>query len=111
MRRSRYTLTLISTNNKILNLYKAFLKKQLNRASVKHSFTYIPKRRRIFALLKSPHVFKKSFENFDFFKYRILCTIEKGVGKPFFFFLILNKPKVVRVRFSFKTYIETNKLS
>jgi ribosomal protein S10 len=109
MRKShyRYKLTIISASNRILNLYKEFLKRQLNRASVKHSFAYLPKRQRVFALFRSPHVFKRSLENFDFFRYRISCSIEKSISKPLFFFLILNKPKAIRIRFSLKTYIET----
>jgi ribosomal protein S10 len=102
MQTEYYSLKISSTNNRVLTLYKEFLKKNLNRAKAKYSFVFLPKTKKSFSLLKSPHVYKKAIENFEFVKYKIVCFIEKSIHKRCLQLFILNKPKTLKMRFSLK---------
>jgi ribosomal protein S10 len=53
------SLVLKSVNLKTLILYKNFLIKLFDKLNIKKKFLFLPKKKKIITLIKSPHVKKK----------------------------------------------------
>ncbi len=93
------TLTLKSIDKISHNLYLNYLNNFITCFSnqVKFKFFTFPVKKKKFAVLKSPHVHKKSFEHFEFKKYKTIVLIsnfnKNSIDFKYFRLLLLNKPK------------------
>ena len=88
----------IKSNNYLcLQIYAHFCKKVFDILKMKYSFFYLPKEKKRITLLKSPHVNKKSREQFEIKFLKVLFQINSPIGLNKLNKLLLNKPKVVSV--------------
>ncbi len=97
-------LLLTSINTKILKLYLIFLKKILKKSNLTFAELNIPTKKHKISLLKSPHVYKKSWEHFQIKKYKkrlILYNIESIKKNNIIFFFLKNKVKNVSLKVQF----------
>jgi ribosomal protein S10 len=85
---------------KNIKLYLIFLKKILKQLQINSRIINLPTKKKRISLLKSPHVNKKAIEHFEIKKYKtVLCLKLLNTEKEFYFykFLILNKPKFIKI--------------
>ena len=68
-------LRIKSLNRESLYFYKDFIISTLNKLNVSYSLSYLPTRKKRITLLKSPHVNKKSKEQFQFTTYKLLVSL------------------------------------
>ena len=91
--KKRYQVTIKSTNGESLTFFKNF-------PQFKKSCDYIcvnlPIKKKRITLLKSPHVNKKSREQFEIKFLKVLFQINKSIGLNKLNKLLLNKPKLFR---------------
>ncbi len=81
-----------------LNLYLTFIKKTLKIAQTTNLVVQkMPKKKKRVSLLKSPHVNKKAYEQFELSVFKATVFL-KRIKLYFLRFLILNKPKHINVR-------------
>jgi ribosomal protein S10 len=85
-----------SINNRLF-LYSNFLVNLFNRLDISFRFFSFPKRKKIITLLKSPHVNKKSREQFLLEKYKCVFFIKFPIKALFLKFLLINKPKFIKL--------------
>ena len=81
-------------------LYKIFIENLLNELNLAFSTTNIPRRKLRITLLKSPHVNKKSREQFQFTNHQVIFCIVPKVNAVILKYVILNKPKTVKIALS-----------
>ena len=81
-----------------IQLYNEYLKRNLTKANIEYSFTGLPTTFKRISLLKSPHVHKKAFEQFELRKYKSLFTLKLGPDQNYFYSFIINKPKTINVK-------------
>ena len=81
----------------ILIIYNRFLQNLFAKLKIKVKFFSLPKITKKFTLLKSPHVYKKSREQFQFNSYKQILTITSGCTPSFLKYLILNKPAEIKL--------------
>ena len=79
-------------NQEIFFIYKKFLIKQFTKLNIYYSHFTLPIKRKKITLLRSPHVYKKSREQFELKKYKHLIHIYSNCPNSFLKFLIINKP-------------------
>lgn len=85
-----------STNLLSLQVYTNFICKILNRHSSPVCITACPVKKTTVTLLKAPHVYKKSKEQYQIKKYRTTILSSAFLcHKILFKFFLLNKPKSV----------------
>lgn len=78
--------------------YFFFIKILLKKLKIEHKTINLPKKKKLITLLKSPHVNKKALEHFEINKYKkILYLRLKNEKLNFYKFLILNKPKFIKI--------------
>lgn len=93
-------LRIKSLNRESLYFYKDFIISTLNKLNVSYSLSYLPTRKKRITLLKSPHVNKKSKEQFQFTTYKLLVSLNVSLEVKELKFLIMNKPKTVKITLS-----------
>jgi small subunit ribosomal protein S10 len=93
-------LRIKSLSKESLYFYKDFIISTLNKLSVSYSVSYLPTRKKRITLLKSPHVNKKSKEQFQFTSYKLFISLNVVLNVKELKFLIMNKPKTVKVTLS-----------
>ena len=71
----KHLLIYSSTSKKLLNLYKNYISLNLNQLFIKYSIISVPQKKRKKTFLKSPHVNKRSKENFILNVYRFKLHI------------------------------------
>jgi len=101
MKKINFKITFKSIEKNI-EIYLMFIKKILNKFQIKYKQLNLPKKKKRITLLKSPHVNKKALEHFNMFSYKKSLYInELHIGQKFKIlkFLILNKPKFIRINF------------
>jgi len=86
---------LIKFNEKFLY----FLKKKLKILSLKHKTFYLPKAIKKLTLIKSPHVDKKSREQFEIVKRKCILDVYTDFNKIPISIFLLNKPKTIKMTF------------
>lgn len=82
----------------IILLYSKFLKKIFKKINLKFSIISLPKKIKKITLLKSSHVHKKAREQFEICKYSKIITIYNKISLKYFNYLILNKPKMIKIK-------------
>lgn len=95
---TRLQLIIKSVDKMSIQLYSDYLKRNLTKANIDYTFTGLPTTFKRISLLKSPHVHKKAFEQFELRKYKNLFTLKLGKDQNYFYSFIINKPKTVNVK-------------
>jgi small subunit ribosomal protein S10 len=89
-------LELKTVNKKILTIYINFLTKFFKNYNINFSKISLPTKRSKFTLLKSPHVYKKAREQFEFINYKQVFYIYNSENKNLLKFLLYNKPAEIK---------------
>lgn len=95
----KFQLTLKSTNKTALKAYNTFLQQIFKKINLNISQSNLPTKKKIFTLLKSPHVYKKAREQFKITSHTTLFTISGQISNQYLKTLILNKPKCIKIFF------------
>jgi ribosomal protein S10 len=91
-------ILIYSSNSKnLLNLYKLFLKKVLTLINLKNFIISSPKIQKVKTFLKSPHVNKRSKENFELNIYKF--KLHTYLTLPFLKVFRYNIPKNIHFKF------------
>lgn len=96
-----YKIVLSSSSKKSLNLYIQFLSIIFKNLNINHSIFNLPTTRKRIALLKSPHVYKKSKEHFEIRNYRITLSFNSFLETETLKYLLFSKPKSVILKLKF----------
>lgn len=93
-------IVVLSTNLFSIKVYVNFIYKVLQVYTKTTSISVFPTKKTVVTLLKSPHVYKKSKEQYQLKKYRVVVLSSVCVyNKNLFKFFLLNKPKSVVLSF------------
>ncbi len=95
-----YKIKFASFNFFLLNNYLNFLKNYLTNLKVNYTVIKLPKKKILLTLLKSPHVNKKSKEQFNHIKYNAVIIINCSYEIPLKF-LLLNLPSEIFTKVTF----------
>lgn len=87
----------ICLNIKYIQLYLCFVTKILKKLKISYKIVNLPKNKKKLSLLKSPHVYKKAFEQFQFSSYKTNLLI-KTSNFDLLKFIVLNKPKFLTIK-------------
>lgn len=90
------TLELKSVNKSVLVIYSTFLKNIFNKLNLDFKIIFLPTLKKKFTLLRSPHVHKKSREQFEFTRYKQIIYISNS-NINFLKYLIINKPSDIKL--------------
>jgi small subunit ribosomal protein S10 len=80
--------------------YADFITRALKKFQVFYRLSNLPKKKKRITLLKSPHVYKKAREQFQFTSYKLIISLYDKIDLKKLKFLLLNKPKTVKVALS-----------
>ena len=86
-----------SLDQNSLVIYKSFLESTLSRLVVAYKICNVPTAIKRITLLKSPHVNKKSREQFQHTKYKVFFKVESSLSVKILKYIISNKPNTVKV--------------
>lgn len=86
-----------------LSMYCLFLKKSILALNAKPQVFSLPVKTRRVTLLKSPHVYKSSREQFQLQIYKKTFYIRSFSFKQIIKYFIINKPAHIQVSFKFTT--------
>ena len=86
-----------SLDRNSLIIYKNFLESTLSKLVVAYRISNIPAAIKRITLLKSPHVNKKSREQFQHTRYKVLFKVESSLSMKILKYIISNKPNAVKV--------------
>ena len=84
-------ITFSSLSKTALNTYKTYLLMHLTQAHIPFKCANLPKIKRKYTLLKSPHVNKKAKETFESVQYKFILVLKPN--KKYFNVLKNNLPK------------------
>ena len=87
----------IKSINKGIRIYCNLIVQLLKKLKINFKYTNVPVTTKKITLLKSPHVNKKAREQFDIRKYKSVLFIHKEKEVELLKFLILNKPKFIKL--------------
>jgi small subunit ribosomal protein S10 len=87
----------IKSNNKGIHIYSDFLISILKKLKIQFKYLQLPVSLKRITLLKSPHVNKKSREQFEFKTFKKTIIIQSNLKLEILKFLILNKPKFIKL--------------
>ena len=90
-------IELKTVNKSILNIYNNFLQKFLIKLSLLYKQFTLPIKKKKFTLLRSPHVFKKSREQFQIIKYKHIYLFLSPISTSVLKFLFINKPSEINM--------------
>jgi ribosomal protein S10 len=90
-------LKIRSIDQNSLMIYKNFLEDVLFKLVIRYKVSNIPTTKKRITLLKSPHVNKKSREQFQHTRYKVFFKIKNSLDIRAIKYMILNKPKTVKV--------------
>lgn len=90
-------LSVKSLDRNSILLYKAFITSLLTKLDISFSTINVPRRRTRITLLKSPHVNKKSREQFQFTNHKVMFCILTELNASTLKHIISNKPRTVKV--------------
>jgi len=96
-----YKITLSSSSKKSLNLYIKFLSVMFKNLNINHSLFNLPTTRKRIALLKSPHVYKKSKEHFEIRNFKTTLSFNSFIEAETLKYLLFSKPKSVILKLKF----------
>jgi ribosomal protein S10 len=90
-------LKIRSIDQNSLMIYKNFLEDVLFRLVIRYKVSNIPTTKKRITLLKSPHVNKKSREQFQHTRYKVFFKIKNSLDIRAIKYIISNKSKTVKV--------------
>jgi ribosomal protein S10 len=90
-------LKIKSVDQNSLIIYKNFLEDVLFKLLIRYKVSNIPTTKKRITLLKSPHVNKKSREQFQHTRYKVFFKIKNSLDIRAIKYIISNKPKTVKV--------------
>jgi ribosomal protein S10 len=96
-----FKIIINSSSKKSLNLYCYFLNFLFKKLNTKKSFFNFPTTKKRITLLKSPHVYKKSKEQFEIKTYSSIIIVKCKIEIKTLKYLLLNKPKSVILKLKF----------
>jgi ribosomal protein S10 len=80
-------------------IYKNFTTGFLKKLNIEYKLVNLPKKKKRITLLKSPHVYKKAREQFESKVFNSLILIKnQNIKFNFLKFLIINKPKPLKIK-------------
>jgi small subunit ribosomal protein S10 len=86
-----------SLDQESILLYKKFISEIISKLNLPFTTSNMPNKKKRVTLLKSPHVNKKAREQFQITTYKTSFEIESAVNIKVLKYIILNKPKTVKV--------------
>jgi small subunit ribosomal protein S10 len=101
MKKNKFTLIIKSPCIYTLKSYVDYLDHTLNKLNLKSSCFFFPKKENKITLLRSPHVFKKSKEQFKITTYKALVQIKSFLGITLnkkLIYILLNRPKLIVIK-------------
>ena len=102
MNRSTIIIKIKSSQKQIFKIYNSFIKKIFNKLKINYSFFCFPNLKKKFTILRSPHVYKKSREQFQFLTFKCIFKIFYNFNLFYLKYLMLNKPSEIKLTFSLK---------
>lgn len=90
-------LKIRSVDQNSLIIYKKFLEDILFKLLIAYKVSNIPSTKKRITLLKSPHVNKKSREQFQHTRYKVFFKMKNSLDIRAIKYIISNKPKTVKV--------------
>ena len=90
-------LKIRSVDQNSLIIYKKFLEDILSKLLIAYKVSNIPTIKKRITLLKSPHVNKKSREQFQHTRYKVFFKIKNSLDIRAIKYMISNKPKTVKI--------------
>jgi ribosomal protein S10 len=90
-------LKIRSVDQNSLIIYKKFLEDVLLKLVITYKVSNIPTTKKRVTLLKSPHVNKKSREQFQHTRYKVFFKINNRLDIKAIKYIISNKPKTVKI--------------
>jgi ribosomal protein S10 len=91
-----------SLNINVLKIYVFYLKKIFNFLNLKYSILQLPLKKSRITLIKSPHINKKSREQFEIkshaLTFKLVCNLDISIVR----FILLNKPSTVQIKIKYK---------
>ena len=90
-------LKIKSVDQNSLIIYKNFLEDVLFKLLIEYKVSNVPATKKRITLLKSPHVNKKSREQFQHTRYKVFFKIKNSLDIRAIKYIISNKPKTVKV--------------
>ena len=90
-------LKIRSVDQNSLIIYKKFLEDILFKLLITYKVSNIPSTKKRITLLKSPHINKKSREQFEHTRYKVFFKIKNSLDVRAIKYIISNKPKTVKV--------------
>ena len=94
---SSFQLRIKSVNQKSLIFYTSVLKNILSKLDIKSNILFLPKKIKKVILLKSPHVYKKAWEQFQIITYTSCIFLKSPIKMSFLKFFLINKPKTIKI--------------
>ena len=92
-----FQLKIKSVNQKSLIFYSSVLKTILTKLNIESNILFLPKKIKKIILLKSPHVYKKAWEQFQIITYTSCIFLKSPISISFLKFFIINKPKTIKI--------------
>lgn len=86
-----------SLDQNSLTIYKNFLGSILSKLLITYKVSNIPTKKKRITLLKSPHVNKKSREQFQHSTYKTFFKLKSALSIKVIKYIISNKPKTVQI--------------
>lgn len=95
----KFIIVLKSPCSKTLNAYCSYLKENLTIFNIEFSIFFLPVKKKIITLLKSPHVFKKAKDQYKFVTHKCVININNLPlnEKKKIIYLFINKPKSINL--------------
>lgn len=90
-------LRIRSLSKESLSLFKNLVAKTLESTNISYTTFDLPAIKKRVTLLKSPHVNKTAREQFQLTSHRSLITLKIPLNLEIIKFLIVNKPKTVKI--------------
>lgn len=91
------TIELKTINKSILAIYTTFLKTIFLKLNISFKVISLPILKKKITLLRSPHVYKKSREQFEFTRYKQTINIYSNCNSYLLKYLIINKPSELKL--------------
>lgn len=92
-----FQLKIKSANKKSLKLYISFLRLIFLKLNIFFTIIILPKKIKKVILLKSPHVYKKAWEQFQIIRYTSCFFFNSQIPPKLLKFFLVNKPKNIRI--------------
>ena len=93
-----FQIKINSIHKQTLTLYITFLQKLFQKANIGYTTVCLPTTIKRITLLKSPHVHKRAREQFQLLTYKKILSIKSFIHSSLLEFLILNKPKTIKIK-------------